>query len=403
MNKEKIIKIIFFWRLEKEKWIEIIIKNIEDLKKKKELNNFKFYIFWEWKYGNTIKEKYKDNVYEHKWDIINNSINDDEEYNNKNIIMFWWRKKEEIDIILSNSNYCYMPSLFLETFWLSALESIKAWIPVIWFRKWWTKQFIDNKLSIENYKWNDLYEKSLNMLMKLKELNINEWTEMSKSCLKLSEKYSSELWIKELKNIIWDDVKDILMISDYKDNIWWIENYIYNTMNLIDKYKIKSKFIWSENIKNKIIRKLWLLKTAYNINFNKVIKKEIKKKKYDIIWLHSVTRYIWWKWIENLKKFEGKKIIMYHDLWYFHPYPSKVYDESQIKKFSLWNYIKSANTKNPIKILLVTLKYISINKIRKILLENIDIHLIPSEFMKKILIKWWIEENKIKVLKHYKI
>lgn len=38
--------------------------------------------------------------------------------------------------------YSIMPSIFLETFWLTALESCMLWLPVVGYAKWWLKQFI---------------------------------------------------------------------------------------------------------------------------------------------------------------------------------------------------------------------------------------------------------------------
>ena len=43
---------------------------------------------------------------------------------------------------INSVHYALMPSLFLETFWLAALESCSHGIPVIWYAKWWLKQFI---------------------------------------------------------------------------------------------------------------------------------------------------------------------------------------------------------------------------------------------------------------------
>jgi hypothetical protein len=46
--------------------------------------------------------------------------------------------------------------------------------------------------------------------------------------------------------------------------------------------------------------------------------------------------------------------MMYHDFGYFFPFPNKLYETNQIKyPLSLKNYVQSAQTKNPIKILFI--------------------------------------------------
>ena len=94
---------------------------------------------------------------------------------------------------------------------------------------------------------------------------------------------------------------------------------------------------------------------------------------------------------------------MYHDLWYFHPYPSKVTNENMVKTpLNLKNFINSANTKNPIKIIAIFFKYISIRLLSKQLKKSTDLHLVPSEFMEKIVCESYnLNPKKIKTLSHF--
>ena len=99
---------------------------------------------------------------------------------------------------------------------------------------------------------------------------------------------------------------------------------------------------------------------------------------------------------------------MYHDLGYFHPYPSKVTDESQILPLSLSNFIKMYTDLDPtnkdrtIKKILVWLKYFHIKLLSSILKKNMDLYLVPSPFIKDLLqLSRWVDPTKIKVLSHF--
>ena len=122
-----------------------------------------------------------------------------------------------------------------------------------------------------------------------------------------------------------------------------------------------------------------------------------------IVWFNSTLRRLGRLPIKSIKDENIKKLMMYHDLWYFHPYPSLVTQESMIMTpLTLKNYIKSGNTKNPLKIIAIIYKYISVSLLKKRLTKTIDTHLVPSEFMEGIVIKSYkISNKKIKTLSHF--
>jgi hypothetical protein len=77
--------------------------------------------------------------------------------------------------------------------------------------------------------------------------------------------------------------------------------------------------------------------------------------------------------------------------------------EEQIKTpFTFSNFLSSVETKNPIKKLAITGKYILLKLIQKQLKKSIDLHIVPSEFIKPILQKSYsIAEEKITILPHF--
>ncbi|MBQ9553746.1 glycosyltransferase [bacterium] len=53
----------------------------------------------------------------------------------KQIHYFGWKPLSEVERYLKNIDYCLMPSRFLETFGLSAINVLKRGIPVVGFKK----------------------------------------------------------------------------------------------------------------------------------------------------------------------------------------------------------------------------------------------------------------------------
>lgn len=370
------LNFIFFGRLTKEKWFDLILYILDKYKNNKYIN---FYIFWKWDLEKNLKK-----------------------INAKNIKYLWWQNIETINKYLEKSHYTLMPSKFLETFGLSALESINKWVPVIWYWKWWLKQFITQELDIIKQIWKNDEEKIENIINKLiKEIENqkNNWAYRSKKAIEKSNNYKKEKWLGEFENIIWKN-KKILLISDYIENIWWIESYIINTKKLLNNswHEVDSFWLGGKIVK---YRKILMSLVWFNIFAYWNLKKKIKQFEPDIIWLHSVSRYLWFLPLLNCKW--KKTLIMYHDLWYFHPFPSKVYEEEQIIwKVNLKNFIKMWKSKNPIVIFAIFLKLINLKLINFVLNKKCNFFIIPSEFMTKYLQNWyWIKKEKIKILKHF--
>lgn len=95
--------------------------------------------------------------------------------------------------------------------------------------------------------------------------------------------------------------------------------------------------------------------------------------------------------------------MMFHDLGYFAPFPSKLHEEKQIKTpFMLSNFIKTQPTKNPIKKLAIIGKYLSLKLIQTQLKKQIDTFLVPSAFMEDIVQKSYkISKEHIKTFSHF--
>ncbi len=381
------VNFIFFGRLTKEKWFDLILDIVEKYKYNENVN---FWIFGKW-----------DKYFEDKIKIISaraQTWKTNIAQETSNIKYFGWQDQNTIKDYLWKAHYCLMPSRFLETFGLSALESINQWVPVIWFAKWWLEQFILENFDISRQDWQNNFEK-LDKIIKsiIENQNNEEYQRISDLMIEKSKNYSKENWIQNFEKISGKN-KKVLMLSDYIENIGGIENYISDTSELLSQNWHKVDKFW---LSGKIVkyRKFLMPLVWLNIFAYFWLRKKIKEFDPDIIWIHSASRYLWWLPLLNCKW--KKNFMMYHDLWYFHPYPSRVYEEEQITKFSLMNFIKQANTNNPIKLIWVWLKFLSILILKKVLLKTVDSHLIPSDFMKGFLRNWGVGNKRIVVLKHF--
>ena len=133
------------------------------------------------------------------------------------------------------------------------------------------------------------------------------------------------------------------------------------------------------------------------------LKRTIKKTKPDLIRYNSVMRYLGRAPIRASKNSTAKKWMMFHDLWYFAPFPSTLFQEKQIRTpFTFSNFLQTQPTKNPIKKLAIMGKYISLCLIKKQLQKRMDTFLVPANFMQDIIHKSYkIDNEKIKIFPHF--
>jgi len=69
---------------------------------------------------------------------------------------------------------------------------------------------------------------------------------------------------------------------------------------------------------------------------------------------------------------------------------------------NLSKFIKSYKTKNPIKIIAIFFKYLSVCLLKNQLKKSVDRHLVPSSFLEKIVSDGYqIESKKVQTLSHF--
>ena len=197
--------------------------------------------------------------------------------------------------------------------------------------------------------------------------------------------------------------KKILIVSDYIDsNLGWIESYIHQVKQILQNQWFEIKLVWYKVWKSRLKRLFFLFLSFFNIFGYFKLKKQIKQFNPDILRLHSVARVFWPLGILPIKNFKWKVLIMYHDLGYFHPFADKVEDIFDlVLPFTFKNWLNSLKWYSIFRKIYWILKFFKLYFLRKNLINYVDVHLVPSEFMIDILKNRWIEENKVKVLRHF--
>lgn len=368
---------LYFGRLEKEKWFDAILGMIRMFLYRGELP-FSLFIFGAGSYEEELLE------------LANKS---------KNIHFFGWKTLPEIKRYIENCEYCLMPSTFLETFWLTALTAISWELPVIWYKKGGLVPFIEKDLDLEQYEWLCTEEKLFNCVTSL----LEEPTKKRKPIVDIND-YSKENRIIKLLPLV-EKHKKILLVSDFINKVWWIETYIHDVKNLLESHGFEVKIRWWYLPK----WWRWTLKKLFGIwrwsfNFIDAIRlaRVCKKRKPDVIRYHSTLRSLGWMPVWIGKFYTKERWMMYHDLWYFFPFPKKLLYEQQIKTpLTLFSFLSMVQSVHPTVFLAAFGKYISLAHLKKSL-STVDKHLVPSPFLVDILHHSHnIPKKKIFCLEHF--
>lgn len=142
---------------------------------KNNFQNLKLFIWWEGEELKFYKTKYK---------------------GNKNIEFLWQLNKDSIISYLEKSNLFLFPSK-IDSFWISALESIFIWVPVVAFNEKWVVEIIKNWYNwflVEND--SEFNRKIFEVLNDEKiNLSLSEW------CIETRKNFSYQRFEKQLENI----------------------------------------------------------------------------------------------------------------------------------------------------------------------------------------------------------
>lgn len=415
---------IFFWRLAKEKGFDLLVRSLDNIVQKTGGLPGNFFLFGEgdlrgdlfWKFSGT--PFFEDCSHLSGEEILEKieflSISDEEEQ--QKIYFFGWQSQQTIRLVLEVSHFSLMPSRFLETFGLSALESLSEWVPVIGFQKGGLIPFIPKELAVPfSHSDEENIEALSNRIVEASEKYSSfsslvreegsEWDTLSHESRRIADSYTEERWMKQVRDIFPKDTKKILIASDYTTLLGGIETHVQTIAKTFRQHGYEVEvFGWnlSKGKWTKLLRLLGLPYSFCNITSAWGIRKKIREYKPDAIWLHSVSRFLGPLVVREVNKSGIFSLVTYHDLGLLSPFPSKVESETMIPKSpSLGSFLGVIHSHNPITYLAACCKYFQVSLLRKFL-KDIDVHVVPSAFLiPHIRDIWEISEEKIVVLEHF--
>jgi len=328
----------------------------------------------------------------------------------QHIIYYGFQLLEKIKETAKQCDYCLMPSLFLETFGLSAVNALARWLPVIWYQQWGMAPFVIDEYNIASKPGTPDVQ-----LIAMMDNLLAKWRhDESKKCHAIAKKYSKKQWIDNFNKIChaeldsasidsgsspeWQNNKNkkILLVTDFLNKLGGIETYVHDIAALLEEQWYTVVIIGSRWGKTRIGRFLSMFVSFCNVFFAWKLRKKINDFDPDIIWCHSVLRYIGWLGLHTVNRSSAQKRITYHDLGYFHPFPHTVTDTTQIPASLDWKDF-SASIKNPLMKFFVWGKWIMIRTIHREL-SQFDRHLVPSDFMQTFVKS---SKNNVAVLPHF--
>lgn len=259
-------------------------------------------------------------------------------------------------ILKKNIDYTLIPSKLIETFGLTALESIQNGVPILSPNKGGLADFVLAEHEIE------LNSEAISQ--KIASLS-PPTPELREQLFKQGQLYSPKNWLTNFQKIAPLSTKKILIVSDFKQKFGGTEQHFYSAKKLLQsKYQVQ---ILSFNKKPNILN---LLKSIYNLSASRKIQQTIDDFQPDFIWCHSTLRYIGPKGLKTIKESKVKTAITIHDLGYFCSHPSKAesLQDIQNQKTSLSYKLKN------------TLLLRRLNKI----VSSFDFIVVPNKFLLQI-------------------
>lgn len=339
MLKNNTIHITYIWRLEKEKGIEIIIACIK----------------------RSLLEK--KNII---WHICGNGsyMEDLVRIADPSLILHWHLNKDQIDGILQQTDLVVMPSLFLETFGLVALETLTHGVPVCGFARGWLNEFIHPSLALDD-------KDPVGSLFHI--LDTGEYPLMDIS------RFSYDIWVSKLRELTsW--FERILLINDYIAIVGWAEQYVQNLAQSLRSIGKEVEIIGYQWNTSSYMRKYLMVLAPFAFWRGTMISQHIQRFSPDLIWMHSILRYIWPHGVAAVSRSSCTTYMTHHDLGLITPRPSQIYHEWDIPKSShLGDWIPKKI--NIFSIIATCVKWSYVQWIWNLLHKNNMTHIIPSNWM----------------------
>ena len=179
--------------------------------------------------------------------------------------------------------------------------------------------------------------------------------------------------------------KKILLVTDFSGSLGGIETHVQTIAGTLShmghEVEIFARPVKKWSLKFRLSA-LW--KSGNNTQYARKIHARIRDFHPDIIWCHSILRFMGPSVAQEIVKSKAKTFMTYHDLGYFSPFAAGVEREKDIPKNSFMDFYASAPLLHKICPIYLWMKY---KKIMKLFfaLEKFEVHFVPSSFLLKLL------------------
>ncbi len=367
MTESKTLHILFASRLVYEKWADILIEAIE----KSFLGDFRREIIWhicsDWPYRGailTLTQKYPQKVIYHG--VLHQT---------------------SLASLYRDVDFLFMPSRFLETFGLTALESLACGTPVIWFSKGWLIPFIPPLYSLDP----NVPIESLSKILQNVPADHKKWMGVTS--------YSQNIWKKSLRNYFLG-VSSVMILHDYHEKIWWAEYYVSQVeSSLLQMGYAVSRYGYAGM--TSLWKRRWMFILSIVAFWRGIsVSNLLTKEKPEAIWMHSIQRYIWFWWVRAVMQYaknaEVKVYLSHHDVWLMAAFPQDITEEYNLPwDASLQAFLRGLPLSKKIPAIG---KYYFIQLLRSNFPESIE-HIIFAPFLKRHIQAHFLW-NKIHIFPH---
>ena len=347
------LQIFFASRLVLEKWVDILIDAIEIAQSDPILKDIHWHICSDGNFTwviQALSEKYPQRV----------------SYYGK-------VGTEKMRELYRKVDFLLMPSRFLETFGLTALEALASGTPVIGIRKGWLMDFIPENLALDEL---DAVNSLLWILRRCASGNLPQVIDVTQ--------YDRGDWLLQLDHIFsWK--QRILLIHDYDDLIWGAEYYTQIVMVALRDLGKEVEFYGYHGKTSIWKRRLMFIFSPFALWHWFFIEKKLSTFHPDAIWMHSILRYVWVWWIREVKRYANKKTISiflsHHDVGLIAAFPQYITDENEIPENATQKAFLKKVRSSP-GYIIASMKWFYVRVLKSFLPKNTK-HIIFSPFLKK--------------------
>ena len=400
------VHFMFFGRLEREKGFDTLLDAIRILLRNypRMLEGMQFIICGDGSLGKDLRELI---ARDHGYTVDLSMVSSDELIAGsarildipESIVFLGWQDRRTVFHFLKQMHYTIMPSRFLETFGLVALESLTHGVPVIGYAKGGLTAFISETFRLADERPETLVEMLLNIT---RTSTTSTHIIHCEAALATAAPYAQHLWLRRFHTLLPDGARRILLITDYLAPVGGTESHVRMIAHALRAcgYEVEI-YGWDTGASlTRSQRLLGLFMSFRNRTCKQTLAETLDQYRPDVVWCHSVSRFLGPHTLQSLRGTGAYTMMTHHDIA-MTPFASVIEQETDIPR--IWTrteYMTHIHSYNPLKYLYAWIKFMKMDALRDIV-RTFDRHIIPSEFLRPIVGRLYdIPDDRITLLPH---